>query len=252
MALVDDRSPGRTAPWLSFEATIESKLKLPGRVLTVVILIAALFASSKANAENAFNPANAPLDLTVEQLQSRYPQCILDHGQNYLRNAPFTGYEPTFRELTPNYEGRYLEGVEDDLSYYDLDCGNGSFVHLTFFSDKSIVATKNMSQAGSDALGVIGRMRASLTGIPGPLHQAVGDAFNEYSPNQPVFVTYADDGDLRTVVEVEANHSDDSLMIIVAYVDTPLWSAYSKARVAKVKSYLRERGTQQRDAVGNP
>jgi hypothetical protein len=65
-----------------------------------------------------------------------------------------------------------------------------------------------------------------------------------------VFVTYGDDHDIRTVIEVEANHSDDSMMIIIAYVNLPLWEAYSKVRSAQVKAYLDDQETQKK-AEGN-
>jgi hypothetical protein len=138
----------------------------------------------------------------------------------------------------------------EDFSYYDLECGKDGFLYLTFFNEKSMIATKTGTEPGSDALNVINRMRSSLTGDIGPVHEAIGDPANEYSPNQPVFLTYADDQDVRTVIEVEANHSDDSMMIIIAYVNLPLWDAYSKVRSAEVKAYLDDQETQKK-AEGN-
>jgi hypothetical protein len=225
-------------------------MKIPNVALSLGLLVASLGSVSPASAANGFNHTDVPLNLTAAQIENQFPLCQLSHGPNYLRNAPFTGYQPVFPQLAPNYEGQYLKGVGDDFSYYDFECGKGSSLYLTFFNDRSMVATKTGTEPGSDALTVINRMRASLVGDIGPIHEATGEPSNDYSPNQPVFVTYGDDHDIRTVIEVEANHSDDSMMIIIAYVNLPLWEAYSKVRSAQVKAYLDDQETQKK-AEGN-
>jgi hypothetical protein len=62
-----------------------------------------------------FNHTDAPLNRTAAQIENQFPHCQLSHGPNYLRNVPFTGYQPVFPQLTPNYEGQYLKGVGDEL-----------------------------------------------------------------------------------------------------------------------------------------
>jgi hypothetical protein len=228
----------------------KSRSGMKTSTLGVGVLAAFLISFSLARAANSFNHTDVPLNLTVAQIENQFPQCQLSHGPNYLRNAPFTGYQPVFPQLTPNYEGQYLKGVGDDFSYYDFECAKGGSLYLTFFNDKSMIATKTGTEPGSDALTVINRMRASLVGDIGPVHEAIGEASNDYSPNQAVFVTYGDNHDIRTVIEVEANHSDDSMMIIIAYVNLSLWDAYSKVRSAEVKAYLDDQETQKK-AEGN-
>ena len=101
------------------------------------------------------------------------------------------------------------------------------------------VVGKAVTKAGQGPVDrVITRLQESLPGRLGPLHKA-RTAPGEYPAD--VLVTYADQGNVRTVVEVKAGPRPDEVQVHVAQVDLTLWRDYSSRVEADLKAmYERE------------
>ena len=198
---------------------------------------------------------NAPLGLTLAEAGKQLPMCQFsnnDIDQNTGYEAyPLTGYLPVFPDLTPNKDGTVqttTRGTDqakttlpngqiptlDDgiLTYIDVWCGDPNdsdapIDQLILYKNKILAVLKStVDKAGTDAASEMSSLAPGLKGQMGPLHTAssIQDGAN-------VEVTYADDGNERTVLQTEDRHQSNWgltwVTVNIAYVDTPLWCDYS-------------------------
>jgi hypothetical protein len=109
------------------------------------------------------------------------------------------------------------------------------------YHGKIAIITKTDTESGQgSAEQVLSRLRSGLTGKAGPVHKAasiLGQVFQ--GQGLDVFVTYGDDGNVRTVVEADNTliaGGVNQIPVHVGYVDLGLWDLYRQTVQAKLKA----------------
>lgn len=207
---------------------------------------------------------NAPLGLTLAEAGKKLPICRFD-SNNLDENMgydlePITGYLPVFTDLLPTYDDSILttsKGTLDakqtlsngqlptiddgTLTYIRAICGDPDDTSVplyifVLYNSKIMIVQKGISDPnGRSANDEMNVLLPSLAGNPGPVHQAVSIDHGEQ-----VDVTYADQGNERTILETEDSFSMGDLGtssggIDIAYVDLSLWKTFSDDEVSKMK-----------------
>jgi hypothetical protein len=226
----------------------------------VAMVIAVLAPYSGLAAPLIFTHSNVPLGITIEQFKRQYPNCRVsaDSDENTNGFEPLTGYNPPFLDLLPNYQGSFLavgppaEQMSDlgdgYFAFFAISCRDGkdrAKYTAAVYHAKIAVITKTDTESGQgSAEQVITRLRSALTGKVGPVHKAssvLGQVFQGQGLDD--FVTYGDDGNVRTVVEADNTlvaGGDDQIPVHVAYIDLGLWNLYNETIQAKLKAMSEE------------
>ena len=144
----------------------------------------------------------------------------------------------------PNYQGKYpsvgIWGGERTAilelgDFYRIDCEGGanpSQYTAAIYQGKIAVVRQSAKEAGQGPVDrVIARFQQRLQGRQGPLHKATSWQFH-----RDVLVTYADEGNIRTVVAAEAVPGVDVVLVQVAHVDLTLWRDFSSTVEAEAKA----------------
>jgi len=131
--------------------------------------------------------------------------------------------------------------------FYTIYCeydNNRSEYKATTYQDKIAIITKADTESGQgSAEQVIAQLRDGLSGSRDSIHKAISILGSD------VFVTYGDEGTMRTIV-VANNPSIaggvDEVPVYVGYLDLSLWRLYSKTVEAQIKamSEKKQRGAE--------
>ena len=218
--------------WRDYSGRVEAKLK----------------AVSEREEQEAqtLTHSDISLGISLAQFKQQYPQCRATQGPGENDDfGPLVGYDPPFLDLLPNYQGKYPSlgrwggerpAILEFGDFYRIDCGGGtnqSQYTAVIYQGKIAVVRKSAEEAGQGPPDrVIARFQQRLPGRQGPLHKAT--SWHQF--HHDVLVTYADDGNIRTVVEAEAVPGVDEVLVQVAHVDLTLWRDYSSTVEAEAKA----------------
>ncbi len=224
--------------WRDYSSRVEAKLKATSE-------------REEREAETLIH-SDIPLGITLAQFQQQNPQCRAVHPNPVSGFgwglSPLTGYVPPFPDLLPNYQGSYLtitvpyEPAKPTLGdeYFALStiyCGDGANqsqdMALTYQGEIAIVAKADRKTGEGPVDHVIARLQQGLSGRQGPLHKA---RTTRPQPLADVLVTYADQGNVRTVVAAQEGPRPDDVVVYVAHIDLTLWRDYSSRVEADLKA----------------
>jgi hypothetical protein len=225
--------------WRDYSRMVEEKLK-------------AMSEREEREAQTLMH-SDVPLGISLTRFQQQYPNC-----RAIIRNPvggfgwgfpPLTGYVPPFLDLLPNYQGSHLTISiptqpakpmptlgDGYFALSTIDCGDGTnqsqYGALIYQGEIAVVENAARKAGEGPVDRVIAPFQQSLPGRQGPLHKA-RTAPGEYPAD--VLVTYADQGNIRTVVAAKAS-APDEVLVYVAHVDLTLWRDYSSRVEAKLKA----------------
>jgi hypothetical protein len=227
-----------------------------GAITMSAVILTAILARPTRAAAIAFTHSNVPLGLTVAQFRKQFPNCRManDSEENTNGFEPLTGYDPPFLDLLPNYQGSYLAvGAPGEqmatlgdgyFTFYTVHCRDGndqSEYKAGTYQGKITIITKDDKESGQGAADqVIAQLRNNLSGRQGPIHKAtsvLGQVFQ--GQGLDVFVTYSDEGNVRTIVEADNTlvaAGVDEVPVHIGYLDLALWQRYCGTVEVKLKA----------------